>query len=561
MQSSRVKRRSLVQTGASGEQVTIPLATSSSSRDVVQGLCSLSPLPAAPEAPEAQEEEVSAAGAMFDAIGKAPARAPPALPAVETVESFGGGDLANEPTGDLFSRFVTADTAELVMGTYAELKARADVQQPAEGMEHPYQQIKRLEGLPWRARAVWALLDQRVALAEYRAAPLAGRRAVVCGAGPCGIRVALELALLRADVLVVEKRRASEAFCRVNRLHIWEWCKVDLLSWGAKIFDPPCSTFGSDNDFCHIGIGELQLLLLKSALLLGVRLEFVRDAKEVADGALVCKDGSRLPCDTLLVADGANSLLGRALGLKPVVVGLRGRGSAIGVVANFVNNRDTSQMALRQFSWARQFNMPLFTDLKEKCGINLENCVYYKGSSRHYMVMTPTKQSLLEAQILNENHASSRLLHRDNVDLAKLTSMLERVAGFFGLPTELCESQGAMIFDFSGVRRLESAAAQAGGVFCVAVGDALLEPFWPEGLGIMRGFMSALDAASAVTVALGSGGADAKAGDVEAAIEQTNSTYTVLKSVAAQTAVQCLQKDVRKYRLDPKSRYILSHHV
>merc|ERR1719277_2798805 len=109
-----------------------------------------------------------------------------------------------------------------------------------------------------------------------------------------------------------------------------------------------------------------------------------------------------------------------------------------------------------------------------------------------------------------------------------------------------------MIFDFSGVRRLECpATVTQSGVFACAVGDALLEPFWPEGLGIVRGFMSALDAAAAVIVAA--------SGRQEEAVAQLGATYNILKSVSAQTAAQCLQKDIRHYGLQPRSRYIFSH--
>jgi hypothetical protein len=363
--------------------------------------------------------------------------------------------------------------------------------------------------------------------------------------------VALELALLGAEVVVVEKRATADACGRINRLHLWEWCVHDLLAWGAKIFDPPGGTFGGDNDFCHIGIGELQLLLMKNALLLGVKFRFGCEAEELQAGSLVCSAATKLPCDFLFVADGANSRLSATLGLRSIVSGLLGKGSAIGVVANFTNTGGAQQMALRQFSWARQFNMPLFNRLKDATAIDLENVVYYKGQAHHYMVMTPTKRSLVENGVLRDGRPEDRrLLHGSNVDIDRLSFMVKDIATFFGLPTELCESQGAMIFDFSGVKRLENAATVMHGVFVCAVGDALLEPFWPEGLGIMRGFMSALDAAQAAVTTTQSG--------AESAIGQTTATYNILKSVAAQTASQCLQKDCKQYRLAPASRYIMS---
>jgi len=451
---------------------------------------------------------------------------------------------ATDSIGDLFNRFVVAGSVGTTFEIFKELLSRCTT-----GREMPYKRLARLEGLPWRARSVWNLLDARARRAEYETKPLTACRAVVVGAGPCGLRAALELALLHSNVTVVEKRSGTEAFGRINRLHIWEWCKHDLLAWGAKVFDPPGGTFGGDNDFCHIGIAELQLLLLKSALLLGVRFRFGWEGKGLEDKVIVSKSGARIPCDALLIAAGANSPLTRQLGLKSVALELRGKGSAIGVVANFVNSRDAEQMALRQFSWARQFNQPLFVKLRESTGADLENIVYYKGPSHHYVVLTPRKRSLVEAGVLRDGDLTHRLLHQSNVDVDALTSMVKRIASFFELPTELAQVQGVMIFDFSGVRRLENPAVDAGGVFACAVGDALLEPFWPEGLGIIRGFMSALDAASAVVAAQS---------DRSGAVAQATETYNVLKSVGAQSASQCLQKDMRRYNLAPSSRYILA---
>jgi len=458
----------------------------------------------------------------------------------------------------LFQRFLGAVSATdahdifgQLMKAASSLESRGMLRKSRARQGFPYQTLAGIPGLPWRARSVWALLDARVKSEEYRSVSLAGRQVVVCGAGPCGLRAALELALLRAEVTVVEKRPMGDAFTRISRLHLWQWCKQDLLAWGAKVFDPPGGTFGGDNDFCHIGISELQSVLFKNALLLGVRFKFETEATGANGTSVLCKHGARLPCEAFILADGAKSKLSQAFGLNPRPAGLRGKGSAIGVVANFVNSREPDQMSLRQFAWARQFNQPLFAELRHRTGVDLENIVYYKGSAVHYLVATPTKQCLLSNGVLIDPNPRTELLDKENVNSEKLASMLQKVAEFFGLPTKFYHTQGAMIFDFSDVRRLEHAAqVSTEGLFVCAVGDALLEPFWPEGLGIIRGFMSALDAATAVR--------DALCSSKEAGLSSATSSYNVLKSVSAQTAAQCLQKDPMRYRLTPESRYIFS---
>lgn len=64
--------------------------------------------------------------------------------------------------------------------------------------------------------------------------------------------------------MVVEKR---ERFSRHNVLHLWPFVIDDLKNLGAKIFYPKFCAGSID----HISICQLQCLLLKVALLLGVQ--------------------------------------------------------------------------------------------------------------------------------------------------------------------------------------------------------------------------------------------------------------------------------------------------
>lgn len=58
-------------------------------------------------------------------------------------------------------------------------------------------------------------------------------KCLVLGAGPCGLRTAIELSLLGAQVVVLEKR---ESFSRNNVLHLWPFTICDLCGLGAKKF-------------------------------------------------------------------------------------------------------------------------------------------------------------------------------------------------------------------------------------------------------------------------------------------------------------------------------------
>lgn len=56
---------------------------------------------------------------------------------------------------------------------------------------------------------------------------------LIIGAGPCGLRTAIEAQLLGAKVVVVEKR---DRFSRNNVLHLWPFVINDLKQLGAKKF-------------------------------------------------------------------------------------------------------------------------------------------------------------------------------------------------------------------------------------------------------------------------------------------------------------------------------------
>ena len=83
-----------------------------------------------------------------------------------------------------------------------------------------------------------------------------GKKVLIIGAGPCGIRTAIEMAFLGAEVQMVDSRAE---FSRNNILHLWPFCIADLKSLGAKSFYGKFCSGAID----HCAIRRLQLLLLK----------------------------------------------------------------------------------------------------------------------------------------------------------------------------------------------------------------------------------------------------------------------------------------------------------
>ena len=68
------------------------------------------------------------------------------------------------------------------------------------------------------------------------------------------------------NVHVIEKR---DQFSRVNILMLWQGTADDLVAYGAKAFYPRFSNRNMGSSPLHLGTREIQLVLLKNALLLG----------------------------------------------------------------------------------------------------------------------------------------------------------------------------------------------------------------------------------------------------------------------------------------------------
>ena len=84
----------------------------------------------------------------------------------------------------------------------------------------------------------YQLLTQRLSISIPRfekqmdqAFELSGKSVAVVGAGPIGLRLALEASLLGAQVQVFDAR---QGFTRMNILKLWDWASMDLLELGAK---------------------------------------------------------------------------------------------------------------------------------------------------------------------------------------------------------------------------------------------------------------------------------------------------------------------------------------
>ncbi|ELW50095.1 NEDD9-interacting protein [Tupaia chinensis] len=508
---------------------------------------------------------------------------------------------STNPAHAHFESFLQAQQCQDVLSSFQGLCEALGLE-PGGGLPQ-YHKIKAQLNY-WSAKSLWAKLDKRASQPVYKQGQACtSTKCLVVGAGPCGLRAAVELALLGARVVLVEKR---SKFSRHNVLHLWPFTIHDLRALGAKKFYGRFCTGTLD----HISIRQLQLLLLKVALLLGVEIHWrvaftglqppprkgsgwraqlqpsppvqlanyefdvlisAAGGKFVPEGFTVREMRGKLaigitanllpPSPPVQLANYEFDVLISAAGGKFVPEGftvreMRGK-LAIGITANFVNGRTVEETQVPEISGvAKIYNQSFFQSLLKTTGIDLENIVYYKDDT-HYFVMTAKKQCLLRLGVLRQDWPETdRLLDSANV-VPEALQRFARAAADFATHGKLGKLEFAQdargqpdvsAFDFTSMMRAESSARvqekHGARLLLGLVGDCLVEPFWPLGTGVARGFLAAFDAAWMVKRwAEG-------AGPLEVLAER-ESLYQLL----SQTSPENMHRNVAQYALDPATRY------
>ncbi|XP_067166584.1 F-actin-monooxygenase MICAL1 [Apteryx mantelli] len=460
------------------------------------------------------------------------------------------------PAHALFERFLRAGRCQEVLGVFGELRQHLALQGTGLPLYHGLKAALNY----WSAKALWSKLDKKAGHKDYeQGTACASTKCLVVGAGPCGLRAAIELALLGARVVLVEKRGS---FSRNNVLHLWPFTIHDLRALGAKKFYGRFCTGTLD----HISIRQLQLILLKVALLLGVEVHInvqfqgilppAGKAGRQGGGWRAVLQPSSSPLShyafDVLISAGGGKFVPEGFARKET----RGK-LAIGITTNFVNRHSQAEVEVAEISGvARIYNQKFFQNLYNKTGIDLENIVYYKDDT-HYFVMTAKKQSLLKMGVILQDKADTEsLLAPDNVNREALLSYAKEAANFstnYCLPElEFALNHRSLpdvdMFDFTCMTRSENAALvrehDGARLLVGLVGDCLVEPFWPLGTGVARGFLAAFDAAWMVRRwAAGTPPLEVLA--------ERESIYQLL----SQTSPDNTHKNVSQYSIDPATRY------
>ncbi|CAD6241476.1 GSCOCG00009273001-RA-CDS [Cotesia congregata] len=458
---------------------------------------------------------------------------------------------------EVFDLFCNAATLKSILGHFRHLCDLLNMRPNTFPQFYPKFKSKLRS---WKAQALWKKFDQRANHKCYnRGKACPNSRVLIIGGGPCGLRAAIEAQLLGAKVVVVEKR---DRMSRNNVLHLWPFVIQDLRALGAKKF------FGK---FCagsidHISIRQLQCILLKVSLILGVEFhegvsfDALIPPPESQDEGKIGWRAKTTPSDHPVSQYEFDVLIG-ADGKRNTLEGFRRkefRGKlAIAITANFINKRTEAEARVEEISGvAFIFNQKFFKELYQETGIDLENIVYYKDDT-HYFVMTAKKHSLIDKGVILQDHAdTAKLLAKENVDRDALM-LYAREAADFSTQYQMMDMEFAVnhygqpdvaMFDFTSMYAAENASRvlerHGHRLLMTLVGDSLLEPFWPTGSGCARGFLSSMDAGWAIK------GWGASSSPLEVLAER-ESIYRLL----GQTTPENLNRDYAAYTLDPHTRY------
>ena len=414
--------------------------------------------------------------------------------------------------------------------------------------------LEKVNGrLPDKSASLLRSLESQAAKSVYEENKVGeGKVVVVLGAGPCGLRLAMELQMLGARTIVVEKR---EQMTRNNVLRLWPFIMEDLKRLGVRKLYPQLE-HGSIN---HISIRMLQVILLKLALLLGVEVRSAESFVSLREpegrrGWRAVTSKGELDCDLIFCATGCNipEGLGSFSKKKPEFK------MAIAVTANFKRGLDNEKNVEEIPGLARQNKMEYFKELEERYNVGLENIVYFKDMT-NYFVMTVKKDSLLKNGILKEDVSKEGLLDKDNQNMDALKEFVLKAAvhSTEGNPVKKsarleCSLDNLVdlsIFNFSELYRSAQASRvierRGRRLLIGLVGDSLMQPFWPEGLGISRGFLSVWDAAWMVRQFC------LKPKDkVLEVLAEREKLYSLQKTVDNK-----LEKNYNEWSIDPATRY------
>ena len=148
---------------------------------------------------------------------------------------------------DRFEEFFEADTFLGADQSFSKLLEILDIQKDRFHIFFPKIKFALKAHLPFKYKEIWKILENKSKQNVYGSGIADKQSVLVVGAGPCGLRAAIETQLLGAKTVVIERRNE---FTRNNVLKLWKFLIDDLKLLGAKKFFGKFAT-GNENTHTH----------------------------------------------------------------------------------------------------------------------------------------------------------------------------------------------------------------------------------------------------------------------------------------------------------------------
>lgn len=133
---------------------------------------------------------------------------------------------------EIWNLFSEAEDCCDIIDYFNALVKALNINPSTHGLE--FYEILKSKLTSWKCQSLWDLLNVRLKHSEYQQGTAAkGKKCIVIGAGPIGLRTAIEALLLGCQTVIVEKR---DEFSRNNVLHLWAFLMTDFRNLGAKKF-------------------------------------------------------------------------------------------------------------------------------------------------------------------------------------------------------------------------------------------------------------------------------------------------------------------------------------
>lgn len=319
---------------------------------------------------------------------------------------------------------------------------------------YPYEKIRAIVGDDgnWKWKRMWARWDEveRRGPAYYpdellnlkrpnKNPNIKPQKVLIVGAGPIGLRLAIELKMGGHEVQVYEKRREDKdgqklGFTnRINRPHNWPFLKQDLAKLNGKdlLAQKQAYPVFTEPHTSSIGIDECQCLLLKIALILGCD---IRLGASYVNATVIPAETGKPPrwdientydkiaaerygktegtnheqFDCLVGCDGGRSAVRETCAEYFGGVEKRKFMDSVGIVCNLqkLSNKRMQELGfgkeLNDMSRTKMVFKDFFKKIETEANVELDTVIYYRAAMHNYCIFTPTRRNLRERGICGQ---------------------------------------------------------------------------------------------------------------------------------------------------------------